>query len=544
MTATRESVTPAPHHLSESASRIGRNIAIVGLLSVASRVIGLLREIIIARQFGTSGEYDAYLTAFRIPDLLFLLVITASFGSAFIPVFRGLLDRDEEKAWRLASAVITWTALITVVASVITFIFAEPIVKYFIGSGLPPDMQVISAKMMRILLLSPILLGMGIAAKGILETHNRFTLPALAPLMYNAGIIFGAVMLSPHFGVTGLAVGVVIGAALYFVIEAPGLKRVGMRFKPTLSREVEGLKSVAFGMAPRVVGQAAFQLNFLIVTILAQRQGEGKVSALNYAFAIMMLPNAVLGQSFATVLFPTMTAQFERGDVEGLRKTLSSGLRPLLFLVLPASVGLYAFRVPIVQTVFQSGAFSSASTMLVVQPLAIFALALVFYSLVEILARTFYAMRNTRIPVGAGIFITVINIVVAIIITPHVGYSGLALSLSLSTALEALILIVALSWKMGRFDAEFGAWFARVVLATAIMGCGALLLSNFLIDRMNSGNMNRFVSMIFMGYAMVLVAGIYFAAAFALRLEETARWLSMAHRMSMKIISRTPFARG
>jgi peptidoglycan biosynthesis protein MviN/MurJ (putative lipid II flippase) len=152
-------------------------------------------------------------------------------------------------------------------------------------------------------------------------------------------------------------------------------------------------------------------------------------------------------------------------------------------------------------------------------------------------------MRNTRIPVGAGIFITGINIVVAIIITPHVGYSGLALSLSLSTAVEALILIVALSWKMGRFDAEFGAWFARVVLATAIMGCGALLLSNYLIDRMNSGNMNRLVSMFFMGYAMMLAAGIYFAAAFALRLEETGRWLSMARRMSMKVIGRTPFAR-
>src|SRR6476469_5094131 len=125
MTATRESVAPVPHHLSESASRIGRNIAIVGLLSVVGGSFGLLREIIIARHFGTSGEYDAYLTAFRIPDLLFLLVITASFGSAFIPVFRGLLDRDEEKAWRLASAVLTWNALVTMLAGLLTFIFAE-----------------------------------------------------------------------------------------------------------------------------------------------------------------------------------------------------------------------------------------------------------------------------------------------------------------------------------------------------------------------------------------------------------------------------------
>ena len=543
MIAKRESVAPAAAHHSETASRIGRNIAIVGLLSIVSRLIGLLREIIIARQFGTSGDYDAYLAAFRIPDLLFLLVITASFGSAFIPVFRGLLDRDEEKAWRLASAVITWTALITVVSALLTFIFADPLVKYLIAPGLDPELQAVSAKMMRILLLSPILLGMGIAAKGILETHNRFTLPALAPLMYNAGIIFGAVVLSPRYGVTGLAIGVVIGAALHFAIEAPGLVGVGMRFKPTLDRNVEGLKAVAFGLAPRMVGQAAFQLNFIVVTSLATREGPGKVSALNYAFAIMMLPNSVLGQSFATVLFPTMTAQYERGDAEGMRRTLTNGLRPLLFLLLPASIGLYAFRVPIVQTIFQSGAFSSTSTMLVVQPLAFFALALVFYSLVEILARTFYAMRNTRIPVGAGILITVINIGLAFLITPHVGYTGLALSLSLSTAIEALILIVALSWKMGKFDAEFGAWFARVAVATAIMGCAALLMSGYLTDLMNSSGMNRIFSIFFLGYGMALLAGIYFAAAYALRLHETDRWIGIMRRMMMKVLARTPFAR-
>jgi putative peptidoglycan lipid II flippase len=533
MIAKRRPSVPASLASSDAAHLIGRNIAIVSLLAIGSRVIGLAREIIIARQFGTSGEYDAYLAAFRVPDLLFLLIMTGSFGSAFIPVFRNLLDRDEESAWRLASAVITWTALITIVAAVIVLVFADPIVRYLIAPGLSPELQAVSAKMMRILLLSPILLGMGIAAKGILETHSRFTMPALAPLVYNIGIIFGALALAPRYGVTGLAIGVVAGAALHALVQIPDLFRVGIQFRPTLTR-VEGLRDVAVMLGPRVIGQAAFQINFIIVTYLASKEGEGKLSAINYAFAIMMLPNAVIGQSFATVLFPTMTAQAERGDIDGLRQTLANGLRPLLFMVMPAAIGLFAFRESIIRTVFQSGAFSGASTALVVQPLAFFALALVFYSLVEILARTFYAMRNVRIPVGAGIFIMIINVVLSLILTPRIGYTGLALSLSLSTAIEALILIAALNWRLGRFDATFGVWFAKVGVATGLMACLSFVLSDHLNGLMVHGAIGRLPALFLLAWAMALSGGFFAVTAYALRLPEIDRWIGIGRRVASR----------
>ncbi len=536
MIARRRPPTSVPASLAstDAASLIGRNIAIVSLFAIASRVIGLAREIIIARQFGTSGEYDAYLAAFRVPDLLFLLIMTGSFGSAFIPVFRNLLDRDEEGAWRLASAVITWTALITAIAAVIVLIFAEPIVRYLVAPGLSPELQAVSAKMMRILLLSPILLGMGIAAKGILETHSRFTMPALAPVLYNVGIIFGAVALAPRYGVTGLAIGVVLGALFHFMVQIPDLLRTGLRVKPTLAR-VEGLWDVATMLGPRIIGQAAFQINFIVVTYLASKEGEGKVSAINYAFAIMMLPNAVIGQSFATVLFPTMTAQAERGDIDGLRQTLANGLRPLLFMVMPATVGLFAFREAIIRTIFQSGAFSGASTALVVQPLAFFALALIFYSLVEILARTFYAMRNVRIPVMAGVLIMVINVVLSVILTPRIGYTGLALSLSLSTAIEALILIAALNWRLGRFDASFGVWFAKVGVATGLMACLSFILSDHLTGMLADGVIGRFPGLILLGWACLLAGGFYAIAAYALRLPEVERWIGIGARVASRL---------
>ena len=497
-------------------------------------MIGLIREVIIARQFGTSGEYDAYLAAFRIPDLIFLLIMTGSFGSAFIPVFRGLLDDDEDAAWRLASAVITWTAVLVVVAGVIVLLFADPIVRYLVAPGLSPELQDLSARIMRILLAAQLFIGMGIAAKGILETHHRFTVPGLAPLLYNVGIIFGAVVLSGRWGVTGLAIGVVIGGLLHFAVQLPELRNVGIVFQPTL-RMVEGLREVATMLGPRVIGQAAFQINFIVVTYLATREGEGKVSAINYAWAIMMLPNAVMGQSFGTVLFPTMTAQSERGDLDGLRDTLTQGLQNLLFLAMPASIGLFAFREEIIRIIFESGAFSASSTQLVVAPLAFFALALVFYSLVEVLARTFYAMRIVNIPVIAGVSIMIINVILALLLTPRVGYAGLALALALSTAIEAIMLVVALVWILGRFDASFGLWFAKVGVATATMAVLALVMSDYLNDQLASGAIGRWFGLILLGWAIGLCGGLYAISAYALRMPEIDRWVRIGRRVAGRL---------
>ncbi|CAN5525238.1 murein biosynthesis integral membrane protein MurJ [soil metagenome] len=534
MIAKRSALPGTSRKLPDASHAIGRNVAIVSLLAIASRLIGLLREVIIARQFGTSGDYDAYLSAFRIPDLLFLLIMTGSFGSAFIPVFRGLLDRDEDAAWNLASAVITWTAIISVVTGIVVFIFANPIVEHLVAPGLSNDEQAVATKVMRILLLSPIFLGMGIAAKGILETHNRFTLPAIAPLLYNVGIIFGAVVLAPDRGVTGLAIGVIIGAVLHVAIQVGDLIKVGIKFRPTLAK-VEGLRDVAIGLGPRIVGQAAFQLNFIVVTSLATREGPGTVSAISYAFTIMMLPNAMIGGAFATVLFPTMAAQFERGDIEGFKHSMMSGIKPLLFFALPASVGLYVFRVPIIHALLQSGAFSSDSTDLVAEPLAFFALALVFYSLVEILARTFYAMRNVIVPVGAGIFITVINITLGVILAPRLGFSALAMSLSISTAIEALILFAILTFKLGRFDVEFASWFARVGVATALMACVAFIFSDPLLATIDSANVGKVLAVVFLVWAVGICGGVYFAACYALRLPETERWIALGRRLGGRL---------
>jgi putative peptidoglycan lipid II flippase len=538
---------PAARQPASSRTRgggVGRAVAIVSLLSIVSRVIGIVREVIVARQFGTSGEYDAYLAAFRIPDLLFLLVMTGAFGSAFIPVFTPLLDRDEDAAWRLASAVITWTAAITFVISVMVFVAAGPVVRYLVAPGLDPALQDLSAQVMRILLLSPMLLGMGIAAKGILEAQSRFTLPAIAPLVYNVSIIAGAIVFAPGMGVTGLAVGVVIGGALHFSVQLPGLITSGMRFTPSLDPRVVGLGQVVRLLGPRVIGQAAFAINFIFVTYLASREQEGAVSALNYAFAMMMMPNAAIGGAFATVLFPTMTLLYQRGDLEGLRTTFMNGLRPLVFLLMPISAGLFVFREPVIQVVFQAGAFSEDSTRLVATPLAFFAVSLVFYSLVEVLARAFYSLQDSRTPVIAGLVITVINIGVGLAITPRIGFTGLAIGLCVSTLLEALILIVALSRRLGRFEAAFGGWFARVALATGAMALVGEAVTPRLLELTAPGVLARPVAALFLAYAVGFCAVVYFAVCWLIGVGEVQRWLRLLNRIIAPVVSRVPARRG
>jgi putative peptidoglycan lipid II flippase len=210
-------------------------------------------------------------------------------------------------------------------------------------------------------------------------------------------------------------------------------------------------------------------------------------------------------------------------------------LRDLLFLALPASIGLFAFREEIIRIIFESGAFSSASTALVVAPLGFFALALVFYSLVEVLARSFYAMRIVNIPVIAGISIMVINVLLAVWLTPRIGFTGLALALALSTAIEAIILVVALGFVLGRFDVEFGVWFAKVGAASAITALIALVMSDYLNAQLATGAIGRWFGLLFLMWAMALCGGVYAVTTYALRLPECDRWLGIVRRVAGRL---------
>lgn len=528
------STTPTP------VTSFGRSAAIVGAAFVVSRMLGLLREVIFAHRFGTSAELDAYISAFRIPDLLFLVVMSGAFGSAFIPVFAGFLARGErEHAWRLASAVITLTATTAIVMGAVMFVLADPLMRYVVAPDLSPEAHRLATQMMRLLLLSPILLGLGIAAKGILEAQDLFTLPALAPVFYNVAIIVAALFLAPIWGIQGVAVGVIIGAALHVGVQVPGLLRTGLVFRPTWPRATPGLATVARLLAPRVIGQAAFQINFIAVNHFAAALGEGHVSGLNYAWQIMMLPHGVLALSISTVVFPAMARAFEHGDLDTVNRTFSRALTPLLFLILPASVGLFEFRTAIIQTVFQTGAFGVTSTALVSEPLAFLALGLTAYAVVEVLARAFYALQDTKTPVLTGVAIIVLNIVLGAILSPRIGHAGLAIALSASTGVEAIVLFAILRSRLGGLGGEFAWWFTRVALATSAMAMITEVMRPRLEAATAPGAGPRLLQLGLLALAVLAAAWTYALAARVLRIPEFDSMLDRVMRlMPSRLVNR------
>ncbi len=466
---------PAEQPASKAAPGLAVSAVIVSLAFVFSRVLGLAREVILARQFGTGREMDAYVSAFRIPDLLFLVVMAGAFGAAFIPVFGAYLERgDQRRAWDLASAVLTWAGVSVLVLSAVSFLLARPLM-HVVAPGFDQQTEDMAVNLMRILLLSPVFLGLSIAAKGILEAHNQFTLPAVAPLLYNLAIIVGALFFVDDYGIYAVGWAVIFGALGHLIVQIPGLVRAGMRYRPTLNRRVEGLGEVARLFGPRVVGLAVFQINFIAVTAFASTTGPESVSAINYAWQLLMLPHGVIALSISTVVFPTMAAIYSRGHREEFQQTVDRTLRPLLFLSIPAGIGLLLLRKPIVQVIFESGNFDAASTRLVIAPLAAFAAGLLGYALTEIMTRVFYAMRDTITPVVTGILTVVLNLFLCVLFVQSLGYAGLALALAISTGAEAIILLLFLRVRVGRVMApDFGPWLLKVGIASA--GLAVLLV--------------------------------------------------------------------
>ncbi len=520
---------------------VAANATIVAGAYVVSRFLGLLREVLIARQFGTSPNYDAYVAAFKIPDLLFLVVMSGAFGSAFIPVFGGYLGRGErEKAWRLASSVLTYTIAVLLGGGVLVFLFAGPLMSVVVAPKMAPEQQHLATNLTRLLLLSPLLLGLGAAGKGMLEAQDAFTVPAIAPILYNVGIIFGAVFLAPHMGVYGLAVGVVAGAAGHASIQLVTLARRGLRFNPSLSRHVEGLKEVGRLMLPRLVGQAAFQVNFIVMTNFASRLGQGRVSAINYANQLFMLPHGILALSISTVIFPAMARQFELGQTRELRHTLSSALAPLLFLTIPASIGLFMFRVSIIQVLLQFGSFSSSSTALVAHALEFFAVGLIAFAVVESVTRAFYAMHDTRTPVIASVITIAANIFLSWLLSPRLGIGGLALSISITTTLEMVILLTVLIRRNGNFEPQLYAQIGKMLLAGAILYGSCRLLAPSLAratDPIHGHSLTMYVAFAF---TLGTVTCTYMVAAYYLRISAFQQLMRRARSRIVRFQDRQP----
>lgn len=434
-------------------ARIARATGIVMSLFVLSRALGLVREMIIGARFGASAELDAYLAAFRLPDLLFTLVAGGALASAFIPTFGERLAHGRtDAAWDLAAKVATLLLVSLSLLALAAALLARPLVAHVIAPGFGAEQQLLTVRLLRWMLVSTVVFGLSGLVMGILQSFQHFLLPALAPVVYNLAIILAAWWLAPVWGVQGLVVGVVVGAASHLLVQVPGLRRVGARGRPALSLADPGVREVLRLMGPRVLGLAVVQLNFLVNVLLASHLAPGSISALNYAWLLMLLPQGVLAQSVATAAFPTFARQAALGERTAMRATLKGILALLLAVTVPAALLLFALREPLVILLFRRGAFDATAVALTAYALAFFAPGLVGHAVVEIAARAFYALKDTLTPVLVGVAVMTLNIVLSLLLIRPLAHGGLALANSLATLIEMVVLLALLRKRLVGVD--------------------------------------------------------------------------------------------
>lgn len=499
------------------------NAAITAIAFAISRVLGVLRETLLAAQFGTSEDFDAYLAAFRIPDLLFVLVMSGAFGSAFIPVFSGFLARnDEASATRLANTLLSWTLVILSAFGLLLATFASPLISMVIAPELSPRAQGLAIDLTRLLLLSPLLLGLGAAAKGMLESRGNFIRPAIAPILYNIGIILGILLLAPTFGVYGIAIGVIVGAALNLGIQAIELLRQGFRFRPHFATDTPGLARVVRLLTGRISTQIVGQANLLVTTNIASRLGEGIITSVSLAQHVIMLPHGIIAMALSTVIFPTLSRFHETGDIRAYRNTLLRALGAMFFLTIPVWIILTVFSRPIVHTLFAYGSFRQDSIDLVSGMLAIYALGTVARSGVEPLTRAFYAANDSRTPLIILTLTTFSHIVVGIGLSRAYGPNGLAVSLAISTILRMALMVILLSRRTPGLGAGMLRQLARMAIPAVLATIAALPLID-LATRLTApegSTTDRLFGTLAFGALVGLVLVVYLIASWLLRVPE------------------------
>ena len=520
-----EQTTPAAGGTRPTAARVLVTASLIlTVAALASRLLGWIRLLVIGSQFGASRELDAYFAAFRIPDAIFQLVVAGALSAALIPVFSSYRARDQEReAWRLASSVINLVVIALAALSLVMAIFA-PLIVPIVAPGFDAPTTELTIRMTRVMLLSPVFIGMGAVVSGILNSYERFGVPAMAPLAYNVAIILAAIVLAPLMGVEGLAVGVVVGSLLHLLIQLPQLGRVGQRYDLTIGLRHPGVRQVVRLMGPRMLGLAAGQLNFIVSTILASGLPEGSVTAYNYAFQLSQIPVGVLGVSVAVALFPSLSRDAALGRVTEIRRQVAGSLRILVFLAAPLTAIMIVLAQPLAAVFFQYGLFSARSTELTARALAFFAIGLVAHIVVHVLTRAFYAMQDTRTPVAWAIIAVAMNVPLMIAFVGPMGVEGLALALSLSALVEVIGLVWALRRRIESIDERAvlrsaGRSLAGGVAAALVM-LGGLTMAEAWLGGVLEHGFGRLVLLAVLSSAGIAVFALVTAALGSAELEQ------------------------
>lgn len=463
-------------------SSLIRSAGLAGSATMASRILGLVREQVMAHLFGASHQMDAFNVAFRLPNLVRDLFAEGAMTAAFVPTFtRHLQNRGRDAAWVLGRRALTGLLLITGLIAVAGIAFAEPLTHLFAGSfAAVPGKLELTVQLTRVMFPFLMLVAIAVAAMGMLNALGRFFIPALSPAMFNVACIaaaIGLVPVMPALGfepVMGLAIGVLLGGVGQVLLQWPPLAREGFRFRPDFAPRDPALREILLLMGPGAAGLAATQVNVYVNTVLATSQEAGAVSWLNYAFRILYLPVGLFGVSLATASLPVLSRHAGSGDIVALRSTVSHATRLMLMLNVPATFGLVVLAEPIVRLIFERGAFTSSDTTAVAIALMAYSPGLLGYSTVKVFSPTFYALRDARTPVTISVISVLVNAALNLLLVRVLGYMGLALGTAIASLVNAGLLIWLLRRRLGGIDGRrIASASLRMMAASTLMAAVA-----------------------------------------------------------------------
>ena len=503
----------------------------------AAHLIGLLKtRLLISVFFGDKANLlDVYYAAFVIPDTLFQLLVIGSLSAAFIPVFSRLLTKKEDEAWYVAGVSLNLVLVSFTILSILIFIFA-PWLSRLIAPGFDSHQISTMTSLLRVMLTAQIFFCISGFLTGIIQSHQRFLIPALAPIVYNLGIILGTIFLTPFFGIFGPAIGVVIGAALHMSIQLPLAFRLGFRFIPAFSFTHAGIREIVHLMPPRALALGIDQIEQFIAVILSSLLPSGSLTMFNVARLLYALPMSLFGVTIGQAALPALSRLSGEADRKTFRRTLLDSLLQITFFTLPTSVLFIVLRVPIVRIVFGAKSFPWSATILTGKILAILCISATFASLMQLLIRAFYALHDTKTPLLIGIFSAIFDVILGIFLVKflNLGSVGLALAISLTAIIETILLFSIIfpkirsdNWTTARFIISF----LKITITGLITGL-SLWVPMRLLDKFVFDTTRTLPLVALTAITSLIGFSVYLLLSYFFRVEQLKTFILLVKRMS------------
>lgn len=507
--------------------------AVIAVTLMLSKVLGLIRDRLLAHVF-SPDKIDIFWAAFRLPDLIFQLVILGALSVAFIPVLTEHMEnKGADDAFEMARAVLNSFLAIFILAAVVIYFLAQPVISNFIAPGFTPDKQMQVVGLTRVILFGQVILVLGSFFIGISQSFQRFVVPSLAPVFYNLGIIIGIIFLSRSFGIMGVAYGVVLGALMHVIIQLPQVFSLGFRFKFPPRFFHPGVKEIGKLMSVRTIGLAAEQINETVGVALASLASIGSVTYLTFAQHLQVVPIGLFGATLAQAALPVLSSEKTRGKIEEFKITILTTFHQILFLTLPAAAILIVIRIPVVRLVFGASQFDWEATVLTGATLAFLAVGLAAQAVSLLLVRGFYALKDTKTPVIVSLTVVALNVVLSLyfIMFLKLDVWSIGLANSISAIVSGVLLLWTLHFKVGKFNPEavLGP-LIKMLLATVIMGM-ALYIPIKLLDQIIFDTTKTINLLVLTSLSSVFALAVYVAVVRFLQVRELDTYMELIKKL-------------